>query len=146
MKLRALALGAAVLAAVPFVSGSVEASPWGWRGVGWHGGLGPRWNEGGWGLGGVGYGLAAGVIIGNAIVTPYGYFNGGYYDAYYPGDYYGYGYAPAVTYAYASAVTYGSGYGYGYRRYGYGYGLRPGYRYGGGYGGYRHVAHYGYRR
>jgi len=84
MKLRVLALGTALLAAtVVSISSSVEAAPWGWRGRGWHGGLGPRWNEGGWGLGGVGYGLAAGVIIGNAIVTPYGYFNGGYYVAHY---------------------------------------------------------------
>lgn len=93
MKLRALALGTALLAAtVPSLSSSAEAAPWGWHGGwgGWHGG----WH-GGWGWGGVGLGLAAGAIIGSALATPYygyGYYEPGYY---YAPPYYGYGYAPA---------------------------------------------------
>src|SRR5215470_11007610 len=58
MKLRALALGTALLAAtVPSLSNPAEAAPWGWHGGwgGWHGG----W-RGGWGWGGLGLGLAAG--------------------------------------------------------------------------------------
>ena len=90
MKLRVLALGTALLAAtVVSISSPVGATSWNWRAPGWHSGwhagLGPRWNKGGWELGGAGYGFAAGVIVGNAIVTPYGYFNGGYWR-------YGYGY------------------------------------------------------
>jgi len=112
MKLRVLALGTALLAAtVVSISSPVGATSWNWRAPGWHSGwhagLGPRWNKGGWELGGAGYGFAAGVIVGNATVTPYGYFDCGYY-AYYPAEYYGYGYAPAVTYC--------------------GYRTRPGYR------------------
>ena len=101
MKLRALALGTALLAAsVPAVSSSAEAAPWGFHGGGWYGGWGGGGHGGGWGWGGLGLGLAAGAIIGSALAAPYGY-----YDAYPYDDYYGYGYAPAVTY----------GYGYGYR-------------------------------
>jgi hypothetical protein len=99
MKLRALALGTALLAAtVPSLSSSAEAAPWGWHG-------------GGWGWGGVGLGLAAGAIIGGALAAPY---YGYYAPAYYPSDYYdGYGY-PAF-YGYAPAVTYGYGYRHLYR-------------------------------
>ncbi len=134
MKLRALALGTALLAAtVPSLSSSAEAAPWGWHG-GWGG-----WHGGGWGWGGVGLGLAAGAVIGSALATPY---YGYYAPAYYPSDYY-YGYSYPSYYGYAPAVTYG----YGYRRYwphrywGYRHVYRPHL-----YASYRPVRHYSYWR
>ena len=69
----------------------------GFRGGGWgyRGGYGYR--GGGWGYRGLGYGLAAGALVGGAIAS----------SAYYGGGYYGDSYA-TVPYGY------GGGYGYGY--------------------------------
>src|SRR5215471_16188087 len=74
MKLRiaSLATAAVIATSVPLAN-SAEAA---WRG--------------GWGWGGLGFGLAAGALIGTALAAPY---YGGYGYGY-PG-YYGYGYAPA---------------------------------------------------
>ena len=70
---------------------------WGWRGGGWRGG--------GWGYRGLGYGLAAGALVGGAIASS------AYYGGY--GGYYGgYGY-PAYSYAAVPYYGYGGGYGYG---------------------------------
>ena len=76
--------------------------------VRWVGG----WRGGGYGYRGLGYGVAAGAVVGGAIARSayYGGY-GGYYGGYsggYPA--YGYGY-PAASY-----------YGYGGGNYGYGYG------------------------
>jgi hypothetical protein len=69
----------------------------GFRGGGWgyRGGYGYR--GGGWGYRGLGYGLAAGALVGGAIAS----------SAYYGGGYYGDSYA-------AAPYGYGGGYGYGY--------------------------------
>jgi hypothetical protein len=66
--LRTTTLAAVVLAASALsLPGSAQASPWGWHG-------GCCW-------GGVGPGLAAGLIIGGALSSPYPYYA-------YPGPYY----------------------------------------------------------
>jgi hypothetical protein len=97
----------------------------GYRGVGFRGG---GWGyRGGLGYRGLGYGLAAGAIVGGAIASR-GYYGG--YGGYY-GGYGGYGY-PSYSYA---AVPYGYGGGYGY---GYGSGYCPPY------GGYASAGYYGW--
>lgn len=71
---------------------------------GWRGGYGYRGR--GYGYGGAGLGIAAGAIIGGAILgatQPYGYYG---YRRYGPG----YGYAPG----YGPGYAYGPGYGPGY--------------------------------
>jgi hypothetical protein len=78
-----------------------------------------RWR--GRGFGGIGFGLAAGALIGGAIAS----------RSYYGGYGYGYGYG-----------GYG-GYGYGYPAYGYGYGPAYGYSYAPSYYGYA-PAYYSY--
>jgi hypothetical protein len=89
-----------------------------------------QWRRG-WGWGGVGFGLAAGAIVGAALAAPYyRYGYGGYggcygcgYPAYYYGGYYPsyrYAYTPYYSYAYAPA-DYSYGYSYSYPSYAYSY-------------------------
>ena len=82
--------------------GSWRGGGFGYRGVGFRGGGwgyrgGYGYRGGGWGYRGLGYGLAAGALVGGAIAS----------SAYYGGGYYGDSYA-TVPYGY------GGGYGYGY--------------------------------
>ena len=73
---------------------------WGYRGgLGYRGGYGYR---GGLGYRGLGYGVAAGAIVGGAIAS----------SAYY-GGYGGYGGYPSYSYAAVPYYGYGGGYGYG---------------------------------
>jgi hypothetical protein len=73
----------------------------GWRGGGWgyRGGFGYR----DWGYRGLGYGVAAGALVGGAIASR-GYYGGygGYYGSY-----------PSYSYAAVPYYGYGGGYGYG---------------------------------
>ena len=73
-----------------------------WRGGGW-GYRGGRFRGGGWGYRGLGYGVAAGAIVGGAIARR------SYYGGYYGGGYPSYSY-----YSYAAEPYYGYGGGYGY--------------------------------
>jgi len=107
MKLRiaSLATAAVIATSVPLADSAQAA----WRG--------------GWGWAGVGFGLAAGALIGSALAAPYYYPYGGYYPYYgyryaYAPTYYSYGYAPAY-YGYTPAYygyAYSSPY-WGYRSY-----------------------------
>ena len=83
----AIASSASVATAMPFVDGPAikNAAPASIESV--------RWGHGGWGWG-VGAGLAAGAIIGGALVAPRYYYGPGPYY-YGPGPYYG----PAPVYA-----------------------------------------------
>ena len=87
-----------------------------------------RWRGGGYGYRGLGYGVAAGAIVGGAIArrSYYGYSGGYGYSSGYPA----YGYASVPRYGYGG---YG-GYGYGYGYPAYSYAAVPQYGYGGGYG------------
>jgi hypothetical protein len=86
---------------------------WGVRGGGWRGGgygwRGGGWRGGGWGYRGLGYGVAAGALVGGAIASS-AYYGG--YGGYYGGGYGGYGY-PSYSYAAVPYYGYGGGYGYG---------------------------------
>jgi hypothetical protein len=100
-----------------------------------------QWRRG-WGWGGIGFGLAAGAIVGAALAAPYyrygygGYGYGGYgyggcygcgYPAYAYGGYYPsyrYAYTPYYSYAYAPAY-----YSYGYASPYYAYASYPRVRY-----------------
>jgi hypothetical protein len=93
--LRSTALTATLMtAAVPLLTNSANAWGWGWRGGGW-----------GWGA----PGLAAGPLIGGAVVAPYygyGYpaYRWGYGTSY--GYYTGYGYAPTYNNGYGTVYAY----------------------------------------
>jgi hypothetical protein len=90
--------------------GGFRGGGFGYRGVGFRGGgFGYRggW-RGGYGYRGLGYGLAAGAIVGGAIARS-AYYGG--YGGYGYGDY-GYGY-PSYSYAATPYYGYGGGYGYG---------------------------------
>jgi hypothetical protein len=82
---------------------------YGYRGVGY--GYRGGWGYRGYGYRGLGYGVAAGAVVGGAIAR------GAYYGGY--GGYYGgyHGGYPASGYSYPAASNYGYGgnYGYGYR-------------------------------
>lgn len=91
--------------------GGWRGGGFGYRGVGWRGG---GWGyRGGYGYRRLGYGLAAGAIVGGAIARSayYGGY-GGYGYGGYGGGYYDEGY-PAYSYAPVSHYGYGGGYGYG---------------------------------
>jgi hypothetical protein len=82
--------------------GGWRGGGFGYRGVGFRGGGwgyrgGHGYRGGGWGYRGLGYGLAAGALVGGAIAS----------SAYYGGGYYCDSYA-------AAPYGYGGGYGYGY--------------------------------
>jgi len=113
--------------------GGWRGGGFGYRGVGFRGG---GWGyRGGLGYRGLGYGVAAGAIVGGAIASRSYYGGYGGYSGY--GSYYG-GY-PAYSYAATPYYggSYGSGYGYG-GGYGYGNSYCPPY------GGYAAARYYGW--
>jgi hypothetical protein len=123
MNLPSKAVAAALVAASLASISTPADAQWGWR-RGW---------------GGVGFGLAAGAIIGGAIAASsynYGYYGYPYRRAYYYGGHPAYAYQPDYGYSYAS---------YGYRPGYYGYASAPTY-YAGGYPRGRVYARRAYRR